>query len=207
MLAARRMMIDRARRTRGVPFSDTFNRANSTTTINPASDGGTWTTDGAVWGISSNAATLISRTATGSRATVRRDLGSAACDVTFVSIRPTTNGSSFMFFSFDPVTGAGYSMFYDSSGNVTLSLQSSFSSAGVLPGAHPVPGIASWTGGSTTLRVTCDGNRHISIYQNGVLKASITDTIAVTPPAGTWVGFDEGSSSTTNLIDSVTAIP
>lgn len=42
--------------------ADTFNRANSTTTLNPASDGGTWTSDpvAAVAGISTNAALIVS---------------------------------------------------------------------------------------------------------------------------------------------------
>lgn len=50
----------------GVTKADTFNRAVSTTTVNPCSDGGSWTVDAGTWGITSDPAGYLVNTTGGS---------------------------------------------------------------------------------------------------------------------------------------------
>lgn len=195
-------------------IADTFNRADSATTINPASDGGTWTVDtaasGDVWGISSNRGYLVTRIST--QTLVRRDLGSVACDVTAVSVRSSTAQSSWIVLSYDPVLQRGYTLYFDSSAASGLEIDRvDYAGGGHGGGVSGVIACTTWTGSSSTLRVIHDGVGHFSVYQNGAHLGDYTDTVGTdglgTAFGGTWVGMQEGNSTSPNRWDNFTANP
>lgn len=190
----------------GVTVFDNFNRANSATTPNPASDGGAWTVESGTWGVSSNQG-YVASTSPGTLGLkldglveMRRDLGTSAADVTVTTTRINTSGSSAVFCTFDPSSFACYALLFDSSsgfffvrrhtGNATYSILGT-----------PAP--TAWTGGSTTLRLTHDGAGLVKAYQGSTLLGSYTDA---TPLTGTWVGLAD-LNATSNKWDDFSAIP
>lgn len=172
---------------------DTFDRADSSSSIGTASDGGTWTgggTSGAgVFGITSNKAYLVSKAAYPAIAWRVRDLGGYSCDVQITDARTTTNQDSHALFAFDPTTQTGYRLYWDSS---LMNIQKATTSGAWGTVSSPTP--TTWTGGSAVLRVTYNSATGvINVYQNGGLLGTYTDGAPLT--AGTYVGF---SSSGTN---------
>lgn len=184
-------------------ISDDFDRADSATTLNPASDGGTWTVDpGGVFGIDGSRAYNVSGsggTPTPGTPTVYmawRDAETNAVNFEVDIFRSGTSGASALWISHDPVTGNGYELSYDSS--------SGFGSLSVVSNdgfGHPSAAFnpTAWTGGTTRIRFRHDGAGVVEVWQlvSGVwtLISTISDT---THPqtVGTEVGFGTNSPGT-----------
>jgi hypothetical protein len=174
-------------------LTDTFDRANSSSNPNPASDGGTWTVDTGTAGISSNQLyfpTAGSSIGTNQNVQVSRDLGSPVQDVTVTNSRSGTSGSSFIIVNWDPALGStpggmsGYIVMFDStSGYGSVSRMGSGPSASCA-------WTSTWTGSSAVLRVTSDGAGTITVYQGGTQVAQITSAEpSFSDFTGTWVAL------------------
>lgn len=175
-------------------IDDDFDRANSTTGLGTASDGGTWIEDSAtttdpIYGIISDAAYIEQFPDSNARA--RRNVGNAAADLQVTDFRSNTNGFSFLWLAYDPATDSGYAARYDAGGTFTVQRFVAGSSTQVGSGMSG----SGWTGSSSVLRFTHDGAGSLSIYQGGVLLGTVVDS---TPLTGTWAGFgaSQAKSST-----------
>lgn len=154
-----------------VTAADTFDRANSTTTLGTASDGGTWTVQNGTWGISSNQAYDVS----GSGAQVVRDLGSANH---YVEAKvPVTNSVVIVCRCTD--VNNWYGANFISGGALQIWKRVAGSSSKITGGDA-----GTWTAGDT-IRIQAVGNQ-ISVYRNGTLAGSVTDSSLTT---GTTVGM------------------
>lgn len=175
------------------PLLDTFDRADSSSSIGTASDGGTWTAGGTsgsgVFGITSNKAYIVSKAAYPAIVWRVRDLSTVNCDVQVTDARGTTNQDSHALFAFDPTTQTGYRLYWDSS---AMNIQRASSSGSWVTVSSPTP--TTWTGSSAVLRITYDSaTGTVKVYQNGSLLTTYVDGSPLT--AGSYVGF---SSSGTN---------
>jgi hypothetical protein len=199
--AARPGIRHNAHRAGSLPIVDTFNRANSSITLNPASDAGIWTVYGGTFGIVGNQAYAVSPSSLADGAL--RDSGYVACDIT-LTYNTTSYCRGNILFAFDPATGDTYSY---QPWRTTLSVQrwiggglgvNTDLGVGNTGGTQPPPG--------TVIRVTYDGVNTIRIYWNDVLKETIVDTSPLT--AGTWVGFGstQANSSTGETWENFNAI-
>lgn len=175
-------------------ISDTFNRADSTTTINPASDGGSWTVVGGTHGITGDKGYLV--TASGGSPWnmfgsnyygVVRDAGIADSDMTIDNVMLTSstgNDNGCIVVAYNQATrvgigvlisGTGCGMFRTDTGATILSFSNSR--------------LTSWqgsVGSSTTLRVTYNSStRLVTVFQNGTSKVTATAPAA---SYGTSVG-------------------
>lgn len=179
---------------------DNFNRASSATTLNPASDGGTWAVDfGGVFGITSNTAYNVSAVvgvgpSSGPNVAIaRRDVGQAAMEVIVDVTRASTAGGSVIVACYDPATTACYEVVYDSSSGFG-SLNS------IRSDGHATFGVfvtfTAWTGGTTSLKLRADSAGVVTIYQlvsgSWVSKGTATDPF---PLPGTWAGFGTAPTS------------
>lgn len=190
----------------GTPIADTFDRANSATTINPASDGGSWTVDTGVWGISSNKGYHVSNVgglaAIGSgQMLIHRDVGIASHEMQVSITRSSTANSSALWVGYDPATRSGYQVLFDSSGSF-----GTVSRVAAIGGSSASLAFTAWTGGTTTLRVTYDGAGTVQIYQGATLIQTLGDSN--TPVlTGTHVGFSTNTNtpSGTDLWNDFTA--
>lgn len=173
-------------------ISDNFNRADSTTNPNPASDGGTWTveTSGAspVWGVLSNQLYLASGDTSGTRLKnlIRRDLTTVAADVAadFIGLP----GGSFlagMYCSYDPSTGDGYLLRWDGGAAAANVDRVSGGSSVFNVGATSTLTASS----NSRLRLVHDGAGNLTVYQDGASVGTMTDTSGLGLLTGTWVGF------------------
>lgn len=175
---------------------DTFDRADSSTTLNPASDGGSWTVDGSTYGISSNKAVTLATGGTLARA--RRNTGRVDADITITNTRSNTSGASLIWFAYDPAAGSGYYLTFDSSSGFGVSLFRRESGVATPETNVSGGGPTTWTGGSATLRVTYDPTTgQVTVYQDGSPIRSWT--VGGTPLNGagnTWVAWNDTQSGT-----------
>lgn len=177
--------------TDGTPLADTFDRAASSTTINPASDAGTWTVDAGTWGIDSATPAEGYMVSTTGGATVdgqyliRRDFQAAAVDMQIDNYRVVgTTPHSRLWVAYDPASVSGY--FLEFNGNTTANLVRYASGSGTSLGLSITT--TTWFNNHwSTLRLAHDGAGVLDIYQDGVLLGSRTD--GATPLTGTWVGI------------------
>jgi hypothetical protein len=141
--------------------SDTFTRADSTTTLGTAETGGPWSARVGTWGIASNKAYLVSGS-TGI-ATVPM-LADGTTQVTISTIA----GRAGMVFRVQDANN--YWVITDSFGFATYNVNKVVAGSATFMGNL---GLAGADG--DVLKVICSGSS-ISIYYNGVLKLSLTDT-------------------------------
>lgn len=181
----------------GTAITDTFNRANSTT-INPASDGGTWTIDTGQVNIAGNHAVPTSPAGSflGQVAFIRRDFGSWAVDVTIIHWRFGSDGGDRLWVAYDPATQSGYYLAFDAT--TSCSLIRYASGVGTAIGTS-ITGLTSWASGasSTTLRLVYNGLGSFDVYQGGTLKGSRTTTDPLL--TGTWVAYSSNRINTGEL--------
>lgn len=165
--------------------ADTFNGRN---TLNPASDGGTWTASGdGGWTVSTSgtyAGMLTYSGSTGSALT--RDLGAGVLDYSLTMTKGPADGAVVFQWALS-ADGQSYYSFatFGNGAAETAELDRSTSSNSTIVGTFPVP---AWgTGVPITFRIRSDpSSGAISIWANGNLVASFTDP---TPLAGTRAGF------------------
>lgn len=199
----------------GLLISDTFNRANSSTTVNPASDGGTWIQDGAAWGISSNRA--YQTTNAGDTAInymvyltgIRRDLGKVDADITGVYFPTTGSGvgttNAGIFCSYSTTTSKGYGLRLGYSGTApygNLDIVQLLPTAAINILASTTIGFDTY-GISTTFRFTHDGSGHLAAYVNGTQVLTYDDSGSGFGALGHYAGLLGSGVGTT--WDSVTA--
>jgi hypothetical protein len=179
---------------------DTFNRADSATTLNPASDGGAWSVDfGGVFGVTGTAAYNVSAVVGAGPvsgpniALARRDVGQAPMEMVVDITRSSTAGGSALVVCYDPATTYHYQLFYDSSSSFGTLTRIA---ADGHPGLGRFLGLTAWTGGSTSLKLRRDMSAVVTAYQlvagSWVLKGTLTDTF---PLPGTWAGFGTAPTS------------
>lgn len=199
-----------------VGVTDTFNRADSATTINNASDGVPWTLDpaAATWGVNGNTGRLVTKAGTPlNQATtayylIRRDLGSTGCDITLIDTRGATGGSFFsaIWFSYDPVAQQGYFLDFDGSNAWAVRRYNAGTAAAFFGSFNQSNFPNTWRGGSATIRVKRTAAGLITVWQNGTQVGSATDATY----SGTWVGVGSsasvGDNATSEGYDSFTAI-
>jgi hypothetical protein len=105
-------------------ITDTFNRADSGTTLGTTSDGtATWTTDGATWGISSNAAFNASATSAG-KAWIDTSNADGSVQVTITVIDPGSSGNVYTGLVFRWTDANNYWVVKTRSGTTQGTLQS-----------------------------------------------------------------------------------
>lgn len=170
-------------------ISDTFNTRAGTGSINPASDGGTWTIDGgtmALDGATPNEAALLNTTGgftVDGQYLFRRDFGSNAVDMSIDNYRVIgTAPNSYLWIAYDPATQSGYRLQFN--GTATADIERYESGSATVLGAGLTLTLwfnANWS----TLRFIHDGAGGLTVYQDGVLIGSRTD--GGTPLTGTWV--------------------
>lgn len=186
------------------PLVDNFNRADSTTTINPASDGGTWTVDSGTWGISSDRGVLVATTAGqlwGGQCAIRRDLGSAAADLSVDVAHTAALNYVLMMLGVDPATGRAFWADLHQGifpGDVDVRLVRVDAYGASVPLASTT--IADWTG-TKTFRVTHDGSGGLEVFADGVSILTASDPTWVVS-LGTWVAL---SGQTTDSFDNFSA--
>lgn len=182
-----------------LPITDTFNRTDSASTLNPASDGGSWTTAG-TFGVLSNEAYCVINGGLADGAL--RDSGSVACDVTLTFNTSSYNRGVILFandrstldsYSYQPWRST-FSVQRWNGGNLGVNTDLGVGNAGT----PPPPG--------TVIRVTYDGINTIRIYWGGVLKETIVDPAPLL--TGTFVGFGatQANSSTGETWDNFSAV-
>lgn len=178
-------------------LADTMTRVDSSTTINPASDGGTWTVDGGTWGITSNLGYLdVDSTGTliDTQALIRRDLGSHAADITVKNRRNSTTLRTGIWLAYDPSTQSGYRLTF---GAGTIATVERFESGTATAVGSSLTMTAWNSGGGTTiatLRFVHDGAGNFDVYQNGSLVGSRND--AGTILTGSWVCLSSNRQNT-----------
>jgi hypothetical protein len=145
----------------GVSISDSFNRADSSTTLGSADTGQTWTALGGVWGIASNQARCFSNS-TQSHAVVDAGLTNVTVQVTMSTVAGAAGGLCWR--AADPsnlwMWEAGNGLVYKVSGG---------SYTGVL-GQNA--GLTAASG--DVIKVVTSGNVH-TFYKNGTQVGTLTD--------------------------------
>jgi hypothetical protein len=180
MLAAARPGIRHQVAIRHAVTADNFNRADSTSVINPASDGNAWVIETGTWGISSNRGYMSSITGGGTSRTaqgficISTDPGYATVDIKVTNTRANNAGYSAVIFAADTApAGKALYLRFDASASALIAYDGSTSTT--LASGF----LTAWTGGSTQLRILYDPSSGlVRILQNGVLK--LTSTLAST---------------------------
>lgn len=177
-------------------IADTFDRADSATTLNPASDGGSWTVAG-TFGILSNQAYIVTTTG---NTIARRNTGQVDADMTL-----TLNYTGFVrakfWVAYDPSTDTGY--YYQPWG--TSGLYKWASGAGTLVGS----GFGSTPASGTVVRVTYAHTTGVlTAYHNGTSVGTATDGTPITAAANSWVcfGSSQVNASTGETFDNFSAV-
>jgi hypothetical protein len=180
-------------------LTDTFDRADSATALNTASDGGTWSFAGGTFGILSNKAYIASLTGTGVSGnnikTAVRNLSSATCDVTCdVALTSASTNQSLWFaaaYAASDITTAYALRFGATATTMVLVKWSNALGFTTLKTIN-----VTWIPGTITVRVTYDSATGvIKTYVNGSLVDTTTDG---SPLTGTWVGLGSASLNSTN---------
>lgn len=142
--------------------TDTFDRADSATDINPSSDGGLYTVIRGGAGISGNKGYFPVMDPLNDSALVYRDVGSSIVDISVDSYRTATYGSSTIATNAGSSPGPSYELDFDSSATATIHGSSGSETVTLTP----------WTGGTTRLRMVSyhgdDNIGHVLIFQDGV---------------------------------------
>lgn len=183
---------------------DTFNRSDSATTLNPASDTGTWSLNDPqaitpVYGIKSNAAFAVNNVGPGEFP--YRDTGQVATDMR-LDVAWTSFQRTEFYFAFDPTGGTSYfvntsSQLYRIAANTAAGWTS-----GTLLGTFSAS-----VGNGQTTRISYDpATGDIELFVNGASQGVINDPTPLTGAGNTCVGFGStqtyyvggGSSGTVN---------
>lgn len=172
--------------------ADNFNRANSTTSLGTASDGGTWTVTNGTFGITSNAAYAASGITSGTPGTAIRDLTRTAQDVTFDITNPNLTATlglapRLIFIIVRYVDAANYcwaQLYFDQGGSeASLALYSKVAGTDT-PIGSTYNQLAINT--AQTIRVTVNNSNQYVLYFNGT--SVITGTSSANS-SGTKVGL------------------
>lgn len=183
---------------------DTFNRSDSATTLNPASDTGTWSLNDPqgitpVYGIKSNAAFAVNNVGPGEFP--YRDTGQVATDMR-LDVAWTSFQRTEFYFAFDPTGGTSY--FVNTSAQ--LLRVSANTPTGWTTGTLLGTFSASVGNGQTTRILYAPATGDIELFVNGVSQGVINDPTPLTGAGNTCVGFGStqtyyvggGSSGTVN---------
>jgi type 1 fimbria pilin len=180
MRGAIRMMLGR----RSIRVADDFERADSTTVMNPASDGGTWVFDygsgvlDAQWGVISGGGYMPSpgSNSLGNGSTADRELGTVAQDVTWTlanTSAPYDLSSRLRLCSFGatpghPTAEKNIALGYNGgAGSFTIGIEDFFGYTPLGAGGGSVT-LAGWGGSTTVIRMVYLPSTHtLTIYQNG----------------------------------------
>lgn len=171
---------------------DDFNRTDSATTVNPASDSGTWTLNTPsggtpVYGIKSNQMFAVSGVGPG--LFPYRDTGQVNTDMRFDTAWTSFQRTE-IYFAFDPVGGTSY--FIDTFS--TLYRISANTSTGWTTGTS-LGSFSSSVGNGATTRVTYDkATGKVELFVGGVSQGVVTDSSPLTGAGNTCVGV--GSTQT-----------
>jgi len=202
------------------PFADTFNRTDSLTTINPASDGNNWIIYSGTWGINSSqgvrtasagclAPFCLNSSGPGGFRTSRwigAEIGGPAQTLQVDLVNDNGAASFDLYLNFDKTTGAAY--FIDITGSSASFHRATDFTTETSLGSVP---LSSWNGighvlgsGITTIKLHHDGAGHLQVWQDVgtglVSKATFTDgsplttgtEILLAVNAGAGLGSDPG---------------
>ena len=171
----------------GTTITDNFNRPDSTTTANPASDGGEWIinqwlTGTGDFGIENNRLRQVGGSSGGN--VLIRSVGSASCEIT-VDYESLGSGVGVVVFAYNVPRTQHYQFSYTETSytlrrmaNTSDLLASSSSLSSVTAGSFRI------LYNSTTGQIDC--------YRNGVLLCSVVDATPIT--TGTYVGVSGGAN-------------
>lgn len=193
--------------------SDTFNRADSATDLNPASDGGSWAQPYGNMGISGNAAYYnsgISGTSPSGTAIIgsggkmaMRQAPSGAFRIDF-SLQSTTSNNPYLCFGFDAasVTGNGYLLIC---GTSSISFRRVV--AGAISGALVSESSTVFnTSTQTAMSILFDGAGKMTLLDH--TGATILQFFDATPPTlGRWCGWASDSPGLNYFFDYFNILP
>lgn len=147
----------------GLPVTDDFNRADSTTTLGSATTGHVWVPfTGTVWGISSNKAYIQNSAGSQTIAYVETGVADVTIEVT-VNKSDATNSINRMGVAFRISDESNY-LFAKFTGSNQLAIFKVVAGSGTQLGTTTVT-----FSNNSVLKVVLSGNQ-ISAYQNGLLK-------------------------------------
>lgn len=172
-------------------ITDTFNRANSASTVNPASDGGTWTDDAGAFGINGNAAYSFGAGSGTfwdfSGKVIHRDLHSAVQVVQVDVLRAVSGNNSRIYLNLSTGSpGSAYALVWNVGNDFKLYKSFSNGTATTLI-AGPISA-GSLLGAYHTVKGTSDGAGTLRFYVDGTHIAGLDYTDG-SPLTGTRVGL------------------